>query len=125
MFFFPALFIPGSHFWILFFAVFLCLSLSWQPLASSGAGVRYCAVAVEKDRLAPLPPSKEAELDRQAYVREKRFRPLLRCGFPVLKAGKDAPPELLEFTKMPEPNKQLAEHGRRYQVQPKMPLPPS
>jgi len=40
----------------------------------------------------------------------------LRCRFPVLKAGKDAPPELLEFTKVPPPNKQLAEHGRRYQA---------
>jgi len=30
-------------------------------------------VAVEKDRLAPLPPSKEAELDRQ-ITRSNRLR---------------------------------------------------
>ena len=90
--------------------------VAWSPGLQKAADHVYCAAAVEKDRLASLAPSQAAEVDREAYVRGKRFRPLLRCGFPVLKAGKDAPSELLEFTKMPPPNPQLAEHGRRYQV---------
>lgn len=78
---------------------------------------RYCAAADAKDNEVGLPFSKDVQIDRHAYVHDKRFRPCLRFGFPVLKGGKDVPRELMEFTRMPPPNKDLAEHGRRYQVE--------